>query len=292
MKHGFTLLLFTVCLTAYAQTDFRFADSTAQWVVLAHVTSVDFGPFHVRSVYKIDGDVIVNGEEYQKVGIYESSGQGKYDTQYLQRDSTGKVYTLPSNQGTKQLLYDLSLGKGDTTTLYVHDMQGWMFVSVTVDSVDSLYIGKWRKRQFLTSNCGFDIVIDGIGSTHKHLFGPICNIVSVDDADYALLCYHEESQLLYVNPQYNSCVFGLDRNLKSSNDIRVEHFNGEVELTFQSRPANGEFSLYDLAGRRILQKELTEQTTRIDVSAITKGVYLYRVVSQNAREITGKVIIN
>jgi hypothetical protein len=55
--------------------------------------------------------------------------------------------------------------------------------------------------------------------------------------------------------------------------------------------AQTKLQLFDLTGRMVLAQELRERSERIDVSALNKGMYLYRVASGKERLGSGKVVI-
>lgn len=40
------------------------------------------------------------------------------------------------------------------------------------------------------------------------------------------------------------------------------------------------FELYDITGRTVLNQQQVNSTTQVDLSALTKGMYLFRIVSK------------
>jgi hypothetical protein len=64
-----------------------------------------------------------------------------------------------------------------------------------------------------------------------------------------------------------------------------------LTIESESLPLQTSFQLFDITGRMILQQELRERTERIDVRAVSNGMYLYNVVSKRDKIGSGKVII-
>ncbi|MES2620544.1 MAG: T9SS type A sorting domain-containing protein [Bacteroidota bacterium] len=99
---------------------------------------------------------------------------------------------------------------------------------------------------------------------------------------------------LYLYAKYDSCSFTTNV---------VERYNGgfalspnpattSVTLQLEQTPSSSTtFQLFDITGRMILQKPLTETTNRVELSGVSKGMYLYNVVSDKERLGTGKLIV-
>lgn len=110
-----------------------------------------------------------------------------------------------------------------------------------------------------------------------------------------LICFREKNQLLYFNSDYTSC--DVDTSWVEATDIPV--VSGDVKIVVSTDvftvtvpkvyQQTVKCYIYDLTGRLLLQKQLTEQTTRIDLSALSKGVYVYEVVSNNQKLKSGKL---
>ena len=58
---------------------------------------------------------------------------------------------------------------------------------------------------------------------------------------------------------------------------------------------NSEFfkslEIYDIAGKIILQKEIYKNEESLDLSNLSKGVYLYKIIKQNGNPIVEKFIL-
>jgi hypothetical protein len=62
----------------------------------------------------------------------------------------------------------------------------------------------------------------------------------------------------------------------------------QSENTF---PAQTSFQLFDLSGRMVLQEELKDKSSRIELSDVSKGMYLYSVVSDREKVGAGKLVV-
>lgn len=296
MKRYFTLLLLTVCFGASAQTDFMFADTTAQWNVLETQWCMTAPCIYFTTyTYQISGDTIIGNYSYQKI----KSLQGEKD--FIRKDSTGKVFHRDSIN--EYMLYDFGAAAGDTFSIHINQWANPAHVEVQY--VDTVTYGKPRKRMGLCINfwqgslpCGNLPVleaVDGIGVVNSHFLYPGMDYSVTDGPSYQLLCYSENDSVLYHSSVYPACVLdsawsSVDELNPSEWSIQYSHNMVQVKNTEEVR-GDVYFHLYDLTGRLILQKELTEQTTRIDVNGITRGVYLYSVQTNGRAIKKGKLII-
>jgi hypothetical protein len=57
-----------------------------------------------------------------------------------------------------------------------------------------------------------------------------------------------------------------------------------------SQNAKAEFKMYDLLGKEVFVKSLTQESTQMDVSGVEKGLYFYRVFEGNVISQSGKLI--
>jgi hypothetical protein len=80
----------------------------------------------------------------------------------------------------------------------------------------------------------------------------------------------------------------------SQSAIRITPNPASTIFTLQSEntfPPQTSFQLFALSGRMVLQQEIKEKTNRIDISGLSKGMYLYSVLKEKERMGEGKVII-
>lgn len=301
MKKLYLLLFLFAFLFTKAQTDFRFADSTAQWNVMEKMLNYGNGQAKIiTEKLTLDGELNYGGKMYQGV-----RSQG-FLYHKIRQDSLKQVWLIPFNDTAEHLIYDFGLSVNDTVRVYDAFTTHSYSVVCRVDSVDLLMLDKPRKRMFLS--CGNslnalyhpDVWVLGVGSLNSYMLNPGVDSIMLPNSELwleTLLCFEEKSQLLYFNAQYNSC--DIDSNWVEvtgipfvSNVVTVVVRAGILEVTLSEVSQGvGKCYLYDLTGRLLLQKPLTEQTTRIDLSALAKGVYLYELVSDKQRIKSGKLLV-
>ena len=104
-KYTFLLSTFLFALTTNSQTNFQFADSTAQWNELEGVWTGN-PPNYVNyytTTFTVKGDTVINAVSYQ---IISSS----IEEVYVRRDSLNRVYAHYGNfnpsDSFENLLYD------------------------------------------------------------------------------------------------------------------------------------------------------------------------------------------
>ncbi len=294
MKKLYLLLLSFAFLFTKAQTDFRFADSTAQWNVLGVQYGVSFPSVSFSTdVYSITKDTLIKNISYQEI----KTGYRRF---YLRRDSLQDVYMFGFPDTLERRIYSFTKQPGDSFVVTAHFANEYL--GCRIDSVDSLMMDKVRKRWFVTYfRSGFagdvrnDIWVEGIGSTFRHFLYPASSAFTVDYSE-SLLCFSENGDVLYQDTTHQTCYLDTVVWLGVSKDFKLHpcitylsQLNSLVVDMNTSMKENLLLSVYNLTGQLLLQEELTEQTTRIDVSALAKGVYLYEVVSGKQRVKSGKL---
>src|SRR5688572_7461658 len=136
MKKVLLLACIFLSFKGFSQTNFRFADSTAQWNVLYTSTGGTTAPGTKQTiVYTVQKDTVISGKSYQRI-----------DDRFTRRDSTGVVYQISNLDTNEYVLYDFSKQGGDS----IRNM-GFLCCEIlcVVDSVDSVFIGHNRKRMFV-----------------------------------------------------------------------------------------------------------------------------------------------
>lgn len=310
MKHCYTLLLLMWCSLAGAQTDFRFADSTAQWSVLSaqwcmNTPCASFS----TGVYSAPNDTIINQLWYQQIYGFNSP------VCYLRKDSVEKVYGRYKSDSVEFLLYDFGWQVGDSITLGNALGRTWPYsvVDCRLDSIDTVDMGGLRRRFYVSYripqwNSGWsferDIWIEGIGSLGTHFLSPGLDPQSLDGQKEDLLCFFEKDSLLYHDFMSSyftddtlSCFLnfdwvGVNDIGDAGGNLNVLYYRPYCIVKYSKPIENStQLSLYDLTGRLILQKELTEQTTRIDLGDMAQGVYVYSIQYDKRKVKAGKLVI-
>lgn len=270
-----------------------FGDTSSVWSV--YIPDTGWGPPKGQtSKYYIAGDSMINSKHY-KIVHYTTDSVITSGLLYafVREDSTGKmVYGLKPGAQQEKLLYDFSLEKGDTTTLYplsFIDSPGKyssFIASIKVLSIDSVLIGgiyrkRWEigKRDIHTPALK-EYWIEGIGSTRGILGGGAAGIRIVDGPYPSLMCYENNQGKLFQNPKYSGCYL-LQTSLEERQQQEVVIYPNPVKSTLEIKTEKvGEQTivLRDYTGKVLLQKIFNRQVT-IDVNQYAKGVYFIQLVN-------------
>jgi hypothetical protein len=302
MKKSLLFLLLALSISGYSQSNYRFSDTSAQWNVLSDYWC-NAGPCHHSHtwLYKLDGDTIINGENYQTINIPKDTSW--YNTVdlgskvFVRHDSNNKVFIRRYNDTIDYMIYNFGVKKGDA--IPIENPYFWNTATAVVDSVDSVLLDKPRKRLFVRYN-GMprqDIWIEGIGSIESHFLQPGTNYIVSDGPDYETLCFTENSILVHHNPAYATCA--VDSVWSSVKDM------GEMEIKVYPNPASSFlniesfsdlvrptfFQLYDLTGRMVFEREVNRGSMRIELHDLNKGLYLYKISAEQSTS-QGKLAID
>ncbi len=228
--------------------------------------------------YTLKGDTLINGNTYHK--IYKTGTEDKHCTggynyhvwstylnlyvgAYRQNVALKKIFFVGPYSTQETVKYDFTAIVGTTLV---------NSCSVTVTSIDSILIGtNYRKRFNLSS---IYKIIEGIGSTS----GLIESICPPFESFGFLTCFKQNNKNLYpdtinqcqvmtgVNTVKKSLTFAIAPN-PSSGIYNVTGLQNECEL-----------EVFDINGRSVYKKTVTEHSAIIDLTLYNKGIYYYRVV--------------
>ncbi|MFN8287751.1 MAG: T9SS type A sorting domain-containing protein [Chitinophagales bacterium] len=289
------LLLFTLLIYlgfyCHAQTDFRFADSTAQWNVSVYV---DYTHSYSTKNYTVVGDTFWNGNQYQVIG------QIPGDRILLRKDSLNRFYTpLPDNTNDEGLLYDFGANKGDTIA-FVRLVIGYNHHNATaiVDSVDTVnWHGLRRRLIFKPAYQGWtsEIWVEGLGALNAD---PIANSSltmqpGAPDIAYNLLCFHENGQLVYQDANSNSC----NTAVQDLEEVRVDIYPNPAEdvVSFQLPDFfEDQQTLLQIStpeGQSILNTPFHTSLLKIPTTTFARGMYFYSIISKGQKAASGKIIL-
>ncbi len=216
-------------------------------------------------------DVEINGMEYHTVYI---QGQGVLLGAYRNEDN--QVYYCKWNGNTyddETLLYDYDLEEGDFfNDDDEHPMQ--------VTEVSTITDNNGIERKMLTfSFIGLpeetEFWVEGVGSSKG--FVNSGNYTPTDEgAIFHLLCHHVDDDVIYVNPEYDTC------------DIdEIEENNVENGINIYPNPANDIVKILNINNLSVKKIEITDITGRIlmnlgnveeiNVSNLPNGQYFIKI---------------
>jgi len=264
---------------------------------------------YIRS-YWISGDTSINGSTYHKinysqaVGImippwwscfYSSSPSGNYYAGALREDTIQRqVYFVPNGNSSDTLLYDFSLGVGDTIPNY----DNYFGSVLTIASIDSVLIGYNYRKRFNLDN-SLAVLIEGIGSTS----GLIEDIWVFECGGY-LECYSENNQTLYPDTSSQCEIISSKPELKS-NQCKIIitpnpfHTTARLErspVNYQyemSELRNSQMRIYSTLGVLVREEKILNLNSFfLHRNGMNDGMYFYELRTTDSELInTGKFIV-
>lgn len=304
MRTILTLILVSVLFVSVnGQTYHSFPDSGAVWSV------------NTDKYFK-NGDTLINGVNYKK--YYKSVNDYSFDlidasfVRYVaavREDSAKRVWAIAKDATSEKLLYDFSLGLGDTAVVYpIGDFSsdfGTSPIRINIVKIDSIKINSvYRKRYGLfwcgspswPSSCD-EYWIEGVGSTFS-LFDPGYGTYNFAFTHPELLCFHLHDTANYIQCWDSSCYREDFSNIETTNTSKNAGAFYPNPMTSKStfhisnmNELNYRLELYDMTGRLSTTYQITHNDFLIDVSDLLPGVYLYRLLGKKNVKDIGKIMI-
>lgn len=268
------------------------ANSQNYWYVMGQYT---FSPPEPQGTFEMGfeerANVTVDGMEYTEIvswwpGVYGPVEEGVYRTEGNQ------VYFRPwlsyrDVYGEEVLLYDYDLEEGDF--FHDNDEHPMQVTSVTtiIDN-NGVERKKWE-FSFMQLPGETEYWIEGVGSSRGFL-----NVGVYEPGDdgevFHLLCMHNGDNVIYVNPEYNTCdIDEIEENpVADSFGIFPNPANEIIKILNDSNLAVTSIEVIDMLGRSVM---CVEDSKEINVAELPQGEYFVRI---NAGEavITKKLFIN
>jgi hypothetical protein len=173
---------------------------------------------------------------------------------------------------------------GDTITPY---SEWGYFNSNTFEvlKVDTLFFAeKFRKRislGFMGTSDTTEYWYEGVGSSFGLIY-PGCLII---DLSFDLLCYYENSSLLYNYNAFgdNNCWVNVSVPLNLLNDKEIFSPNPASDFIYLKENSEIERCLiYDMNGKTMIS---TNNVSTIDVSGLKQGIYVIHLITNNQNHI-------
>jgi hypothetical protein len=245
---------------------------------------------HRNDAFRFQGDSTINDTTYVK--LCESTDEFLTNWQLfgLWRETPDQKVYQRNYYGDEILMYDFSLIENDT----------FRTANITF-KVDSVLIKNWggklRKHWYLNPVSGDDfhrtIWIEGVGQPN----GLTNNIEGTIGATPFLLCFSENGQLVYQNPQYNTCFYTSAEQINEAlPKLKIYPNPAWNELFIQASQGINEdctLQLFSLKGELLKTQCLDASTNihRVDVSELKSGVYVLYLVSDSGKFEDKEVVI-
>ncbi len=288
MKKLYSLLLTSILYQlAFSQS---FTDPGNQWN-----TRFSGGwSFYNTEIFRFSGDTMIMNTFYNKMYLTnDSASTAVWHYAGAIREWEGRIYTFLPGTFEEGLLYDFTIEAGDTTYI-INDWCREPFPMVCI-STDSIEING-SNRKTLLFEYPYSQWIEGIGSLQGPLYSGIDYCVA--DIYYDLLCYYNNGNQLYMNPDANVCY---ETNVGTSSipvDSKLTIYpnpsTGVIDLDFPDTgiPSQASIEIHNSIGILVYyDPECKIFRKTIDLSEQSNGVYSIRI-KNDAGSFSGKVIIN
>lgn len=235
---------------------------------------------------KFKGDSIINDTIYTKLLESKDESLGKWTLNGLWRETKDKkVFRRDLSHQNETLLYDFSLEKNDT--FHTHGL------TFKVDSVlNKTWGGKLRKHWYLNT---YRAETDSADKHYSTLwiedvgrpgFFPD-NINKPYGAISYLLCFSEDGQMVYKNPQFNTCFLTSTESIsRAGKQNKVYPNPATSELLIEGDfDKEAVLELYSTQGE-LVKTECMDgggSKYRIDIKTLRSGIYVLRVHSTKGK---------
>lgn len=256
--------------------------------------------------YFVTGDTTISHHSYKKIMCAEIRYNG-IDTMFFcaaREDTVNQIVYIKYGDLDERMLYSFKLDPGariSSDTSYV----GEKISSITdriVKSVDSYDINgftgkkisvstiyKHSNMNFVPFEANTEVWYEGIGQLTS-FFG------LYNDND--ILCYWNDGNQIYSNPERNACVIteyrphsGLDQPSQISGNT-IKAYTSEGRLIVEAPANDSRLEVYSIDGS-IRQTCFAQAGQIVKTSPLTPGLYIYKVIDKNGSVIANnKIVVN
>jgi hypothetical protein len=231
------------------------------------------------------GDTLIEDVRYMKImGTVNDSYPIFYT---LLREEEGKVWKRYSIAHSETLLYDFTASVGDTLRI------GDFAEEMVLDSISVVQIGDVDRRKFwfgleydgLGNPRAKETWVEGIGSDYGLLWTGYFNVF---DGWHCLLCFHQNGELVWQNPEYNTCTYPYDA-VEENKDSEIALYPNPVRDRVVIEGIEiAEVEVYNALGQRV---KMVQSTNEINVSGLPEGVYLLFITDAKGISQTKRITV-
>ncbi len=280
------IIISTWTLTTFSQDYYPLIQENRTWNVIsvALVGPYPWDTTYSTLTYEFFGDTTIDSHTYLK--LYESNEENptNWNLWCYMRDDNKKIWYRRDSDDDEILMYDFTANQGDTLSVGLQAP----YEPLIVDSIGVVEINDTERIIYYLSNYEYsETWIDGIGSNKGICWSGSALIVG---GWYRFLCMSENGELIYMNPNYESCYLITEIN-EINNPIIQIYPNPSKEFIRIENNQNAEIksiTLININGQ--ITKQFDSKKTYLDISEITSGLYILKISYENV-VLTEKVII-
>ncbi len=291
MKKTLFLVLITICsLLTFGQDYYPLIEENKTWNVLNVIPSGGWPPFDTSyntSSYYIYGDSTINDIQFKK--LFHSTEDIPVNwilRGLIREDSIKKVWLKWPMDDNEELIYDFSVIAGDSLTLRNDTSLYYSVDSVTIVNIN----GEARNKYWISQDDFFwqESWIEGIGSNKGITNSGMAQAVG---GWSWLLCMSELEELIYMNPNYNTCYL-VSTAIKESDKLLFQVYPNptkDILIIENIEKVNIEsISILNISGQII--KHFDHGESQLDISDIDAGIVLLKISTENG-DIIKKIMI-
>jgi hypothetical protein len=287
MKQALLILLIhaTFCLGIFSQNPnlYPHVDTKNEWKVLVSPHWPE-SMRHMRFYSYSEEEHLINGELYRNIQYKLEGSEILVSTRNFARQDGPKVW-FTGIDDSEYLIADFTLNIDDTL-LYEMDNAITVF-PLRVYSIDTVVMMDGSERLSYHYYCDDELGKSNYIRSHSiqgvlnvtRLYGELFHCSLADDWNAGLIiCYYEDGELIYSNPQYEECsVNSINPNLNTY-DYTLSPNPGGDDLSIQVKNYSGrlDYSIFSTTGTILKEGQLISGET-INTSNISPGMYFIMI---------------
>ena len=253
-----------------------------EWCTLDAIVCKDTEGHYNTLVNWLSGDTLINEVRYTKV-METLNGEGTPYQVALLREEDGKVWET-YNGNSEILLYDFTANVGDSLVCGYGDY--FVLDSISIEQIGGVDRKKFwfgLEYDFIGEPYAMETWIEGIGSDFGLLY---CGSYYFCGGYYRALCFHQDGELIWQNPEYDACVI---TSVEEINDKVISVYpNPAMEKVTIDGVEAAEVQVYNALGRLV---KTARNSNEVSLGGLPQGVYMVRITDAENKVFTAKVAV-
>lgn len=248
---------------------------------------------HSTTIYQCMGDTILDHANYKK--LYSTNHKNMTSWQLcgvLRENKDGQVFYREYHHfqhsfvENEQLLYDFSMNAGDSICAW--NPSDYLVVTNVCDTVLETD-GSSRKKfhlEYHEDGVAWEYSetwIEGIGSELGLLNRGSLFLVG---GLYELLCYEENDYLIWKNPNYSLCFYGVEGLEEDEREQTIYPNPTKDKIVYEGQKV-AEVQIHNALGQLV---KTVQNTNEVSLEDLPPGLYLLRVTMENGAMFSDKVV--
>ena len=251
-----------------------------EWCTLEAIVCKDTEGHYNTLVNWLSGDTLINEVRFTKV-METLNGEGSPYQVALLREEDGKVWET-YNGNSEILLYDFTANVGDSLVCGYGDY--FVLDSISIEQIGGVDRKKFwfgLEYDFTGEPYAMETWIEGIGSDLGLLY---CGSYYFCGGYYRALCFHQDGELIWQNPEYDACVI---TSVEEINDKVISVYpNPAMEKVTIDGVEAAEVQVYNAFGQLV---KTIRNSNEIPVAGLAERVYLVRIMDAEGKVYTNKI---